>query len=118
MSALKKDIRITIRFSQDEISEIEKIVQDTGWTQSETLRKLIFDNANNYKEKTPNERMKIDKLLFYFNKTSNNLNQIAKILNTAHIDGKLTDKRLMTAINELIKINDNFHYGLAYATRN
>lgn len=112
----KKDLRVTIRFTKDEYSAIEKIIDDTGWTQSEALRKLIFDRANNFKERTPNESRKIDRLLFYFNKTSNNLNQVAKLMNTANLEGKLTEKKLIDALNTMIKVEENFYYGVKLVT--
>lgn len=108
----KKDMRITIRFLDEELDIIDKIVGSTGWTRSETLRRLIFDNVSKFKERTPNEQREIDKLLFYFNKVSNNMNQVAKTLNAAHSTEKLNDKTYLSCLNMLSKINDSFKYGL------
>lgn len=112
----KKDIQVAIRFSKEEFEPLEKIIKKGGWSNAKFLRMIILNQVNVH-DYTPKENEKINRLLFYFNKTSNNLNQIAKQLNAAHIEGKLTEKKLMIGLNELIKINENFHYGIKLVTK-
>ncbi|QBY45619.1 hypothetical protein QE197_20035 (plasmid) [Arsenophonus nasoniae] len=57
---------------------------------------------------------KYDRLLFYFNKTSNNINQIAKQINTAYQDGMITEQRLIRWLTTLNTISDNLLSGIEH----
>jgi len=106
-----KKIMIGLRFTEEEYAPFEKVILKTGLSKSEFFR-LLLTNRLNEKIKVPAENKKIDKLLFYFNKASNNLNQVAKVLNTAHLKGEVNQATLQHCISLLVKMNDSFKYGL------
>lgn len=53
---------------------------------------------------TERKPVEYNKLIFIANKTSNNINQIAKRLNTDNKKGILSDTHYIRAINELISV--------------
>lgn len=58
------------------------------------------------------EDKNIDRILFYCEKASNQVNQVAKTLNVASLNGGVTERKLLSSFSTLIKISDNFKYGL------
>src|SRR5471032_1338149 len=56
-----------------------------------------LDLCNNALERT--------RMQFLFNKTSNNMNQIAHVMNSANVAGKLTDAHYQEALTSLVKIS-------------
>lgn len=66
--------------------ELDRQYQESGMTQSEFLRELLQRKKATIVAK-PRPSLDLKKLLFLFNKTSNNINQIAHRANSAHLAG-------------------------------
>ena len=94
---MPKEIRKTIRFSDDEYEKIEKMMNEHNLTFAEfargaLLRKKIKTNLSK-------------DMIFQVNKVGNNLNQIAKKLNSDD-DKKNLLVKLIEIQNQLKKISD------------
>jgi len=103
----KKDIRITIRVSDETLDVIDEFAKLKSYTRSEAIRQLSLKNLSTSMERISKEDKNIDRILFYFEKASNHMNQVAKTLN-----GGITEKKLLSSLTMLIKISDSFKYGL------
>lgn len=102
---------VTLRLKEDEYARFEYIIKETGISKSDFFRLLIMGQFNPDKHnqvKKDNNR----KLLFYFNKASNNLNQITKRLNTDHKNGILSEAAYLRYLNTLVNIRDAFVKGV------
>lgn len=101
----KKDIVISVRLTESEYSFYKSLIDESGETKSSFFRKLIL-NHNQPIELKKKKTKSIDykKILFVFNKASNNINQIAKILNTHAKSGNLDDKKLPLIFNMLSEV--------------
>lgn len=102
---------ITLRLKEDEYAKFEQILCDTGISKSDFFRLLILGKFN------PNVHNKIKKdnhreMLRLFNKASNNINQIAKKINTEYRNGFITENTYLRYLNVLINIRDAFVRGV------
>jgi len=89
---MPKDIRKTLRFSQSEFELIQQQLEKSNITFSDFARSAILKK----KIKLPIEK----KLLYELNKIGNNLNQIARSVNT---DNKVQILSKLVDIENLLK---------------
>jgi hypothetical protein len=102
--ASNKDVVITFRLSEDEFAPFDALLKRSTLKRSAFFRQT-FLSAD--KQVTLKEKFHPDytKLLFFVNKASNNLNQIAKRLNGAEKVGLIDSKSYYEALNHLISID-------------
>ena len=93
---MPKEIRKTIRFSDEEYSKIEKMMNEHNLTFAEFARGAIL------KKKIKTNLTK--EMIFEVNKIGNNLNQIAKSVNSK--DRKNVLLKLIEIQNDIKKISD------------
>jgi len=95
---------IAFRLSEaDRATYLEKVTQ-SGLTQSEFFRRAVLTNRTQVIARTvasPDRR----RLLYIFNKTSHNLNQIARLANTDHVNGKLSEATYEQLLDQLQMIS-------------
>lgn len=108
----KKDIRITFRISDEELNIIDDIAKSKNCTRSEVIRQLSIENLSKSMGRISRENKYTDQIIFYFEKTSNHLNQVAKTLNTVPLKDGVLGKKALDCLSMLNKINDSFRYGL------
>lgn len=102
---------VAIRFRSEEIEPYLKTIEKIGVTKSEFFRQVILNNYD--KERLEEDReSSYSKLLFYYNKTSNNINQIARRINTESLKGKISDSFLKEILNRLEMIDQSLLYGI------
>ena len=94
---MAKEIRKTIRFSDDEYAKIETMLKEHNLTFAEFARGAIL-------RKKIKTNLSKD-MIFQVNKVGNNLNQIAKKINSGS-DRKNLLIQLIEIQNELKKISD------------
>lgn len=101
----KKDEVISFRLPSEKYEEYKPLIDKSNSTKSSFFRNLVMNNNCTIvlKEKQPKDYRK---LLFITNKASNNLNQIAKILNTHAKLGILDGSKLPLIFNMLIDIDN------------
>ncbi|MFV9989308.1 MAG: plasmid mobilization relaxosome protein MobC [Coxiella endosymbiont of Dermacentor nuttalli] len=89
------------------------MIDTLGLSKSEFFRLLLTEQLDpDIHNKTNSE--KYDRLLFYFNKTSNNINQIARQINTVHKDGMITEQLLIRGLTVLNTISENLLCGIEH----
>lgn len=108
-----KNIHITFRLTESEYAPFKEVIDTLGLSKSEFFRLLLTKQLDPDIHNKINSE-KYDRLLFYFNKTSNNINQIARQINAAYKGGMITDQRLIRWLTVLNTISDNFLSGIEY----
>ena len=107
MAVDKKHV-VSIRFTDEEYQPYEKLMKELGIGKTEFFRALILSRFD--KVEVPEKKSKttpdFKKCLFYFNKSSNNLNQIAHRLNKENLNGIITDSMVRKCLFELITIRE------------
>lgn len=106
-----KSNHVTFRLTDEEYVPFKNAIDALGVSRSEFFRLLCINQLDpDIHNKTNSE--KYDRLLFLFNKASNNINQLAKQVNTAQKDGLLTEKKLTDWYRKLSIITDNLLAGI------
>lgn len=114
----KKEKRIkgkifSFRITDEDAIEYDRICSLQSLSRSELLQQIITKNAKGEAVKIIPKKTKIieckkdhEKLLYFFNKTSNNINQLAKKINTAFAKKIINEELMMSGINHLKSIED------------
>lgn len=96
---------ITFRLTESEYEPYKKIFADSNLSRSEFFRHVFLKTKESYTFKIKeNKPVEYSQLIFLSNKTSNNINQIAKRLNTDAKKGIITQRTYNLIINNLISI--------------
>lgn len=106
-----KKIIVTFRLSQSEFLPYEKLINDSGLTKSRVMREVFIAKSDKaVLPKQPSADSK--RLVFLANKTSNNINQLARNLNSDHLEGIVNEKTYKTLLNNLINIERSFYHAI------
>lgn len=95
-----KDVVISLRISAEDFSLFANKIETSKMSRSAFFRNIVLSKTNNINITVKNT----DKLLYYFNKAGNNINQLAKNANIAYRNGKVSDKKYTMYLNVLINI--------------
>ncbi|MFA0073428.1 plasmid mobilization relaxosome protein MobC [Vibrio cyclitrophicus] len=98
-----RSVPISFRLTESEFEPYKYVLAKTELTKTDFFRSVFLNKQYtfNVNEKRPVE---YDRLLFLFNKTSNNINQIAHKLNGAYRGGIVSEKVYVESLNNLISI--------------
>ncbi len=98
-----RSIPISFRLTASEFELYTDVLARTKLTKTDFFRGVFLEKKYTFHvhEKRPVE---YDRLLFLFNKTSNNMNQIAHKLNGAYRRGIVSEKVYVEYLNNLISI--------------
>ncbi|MBI6621531.1 plasmid mobilization relaxosome protein MobC [Pseudomonas corrugata] len=101
----KRTIVISFRATESDMAPYAEPMLKSGKSRSEFFHELFIK----LKDKIVISERKVktedySKYLFLVNKMSNNLNQIAKVLNSANKADKLSQRQLLNALNDLNSI--------------
>lgn len=103
-----KEIVVTFRLSQSEFAPYKKLIKESGLKKSRVMREVFIaksDKAVLPKQKSVDSK----RLVFLANKTSNNINQLARKLNVDYLQGIVNEKTYTTLLNNLINIERSFY---------
>ncbi|MBG6246693.1 molybdopterin-guanine dinucleotide biosynthesis protein MobC (plasmid) [Candidatus Symbiopectobacterium sp. 'North America'] len=101
MSAKKtKDRVLTCRVSNEDFEKLEQMIAEAGMSKSEYFRDVVI----NRKAEINVVVKDMQSLIFYYNKASNNLNQVAHKANSAHLENRMSDSLYGRILNALIDI--------------
>lgn len=104
---------VSFRLREEDIAPYEEKLLISGVKQSDFLREILF-NSNAVFE-APAKSKDYDRLLFLYNKSSNNLNQLAHRINSAHRkSGLISESLYIKAVNELVLIRELLNAGVNY----
>lgn len=99
--AMKKlSKRLNFRIDEETFNTFEKKVDASGLTKSEFFRDMVLTNRTQVierKKKTDNTQ----RALYLINKSSNNINQLAKAANIANIKGNVSDNFYINLLESL-----------------
>lgn len=96
-----RSVPVSFRLTESEFAPYKLIMDEASISRTEFFRAIFLSKQYTF---TKNQKDEIGKILFAFNKTSNNINQIAKRLNTDNKKGIISQRSYNLAINELISI--------------
>ncbi|ALR95867.1 plasmid mobilization protein [Vibrio alginolyticus] len=98
-----RNVPISFRLTESEYAPFKLILETTELTRTEFFRRVFLNNEYHFdvKERPPKE---LDRLLFLFNKSSNNLNQVAHKLNSAYRGGVISEKVYLETLNNIVSI--------------
>ncbi|HGZ7314678.1 TPA: relaxosome protein [Vibrio parahaemolyticus] len=98
-----RTVPISFRLTESEYSPFKLILETTELTRTEFFRRVFLNNEYYFdvKEKPSQD---YERLLFLFNKTSNNLNQVAHKLNSAYRGDVVSEKVYLETLNNLVSI--------------
>lgn len=102
-----KNKRINSRLTEKELALFEARRIKANLSQSDFIRMATLnDNLIIVAKDPPKEKPSIDKqrMLYLYNKTSNNLNQLAHRLNSDNKKGSVTESTYSSILNELLMI--------------
>jgi hypothetical protein len=100
----KKQIKseiVSLRFSLDELDEIKRKAALAGVKHPSFIRKALENST--VKQSNQLEQKEV---IYHLKKIGNNINQIAKVINTANLDGEINDKLADNIIIKLAKIEN------------
>jgi hypothetical protein len=95
---------IAFRLSETDRAVYLEKVKASGLTQSEFFRQAVLTNRTQIVAR-PKASTDRKRLLYVFNQTSNNLNQIAHRANAEHIRGKLSEVTYAQLLDQLQMIS-------------
>jgi hypothetical protein len=95
-----KDIGISLRLTRDDFSPFEQQIKESQLSRSAFFRKLILSKGGLINIEVKDTK----KLLYLFNKSSNNINQLALKVNAAHKNGVISDRKYTLFLNALMNI--------------
>ncbi|MET3109098.1 hypothetical protein AAKU58_003947 [Oxalobacteraceae bacterium GrIS 1.18] len=80
----------------------------SGLTQSEFFREHVLTNTTTV---TPKKQISQDatKAIFLLQKTSNNINQLARVANTEHLAKKISNETFLSIIHQLEDISQSLN---------
>ncbi|WP_141108952.1 plasmid mobilization relaxosome protein MobC [Aeromonas veronii] len=106
MSKKNKDVIVSFRLSSAEFEPFEKEMIRLGMSKSKYFNLLVTGKLEESLASGHNTK-DYKKLLFFVNKASNNINQIAKRLNVESKGGAIKEATYIKAMNALISIRDS-----------
>lgn len=95
---------ISFRLSESDAKAFNNKVEASGLSRSEFVREYVLKNKTSVIAKTSASRDKLT-LIRLFNKTSNNINQLAKSINIAFKSGKVSEVNYSAILSELQHIS-------------
>lgn len=96
----KKEMVVSLRITPDEFLPFEKQIKESQLSRSAFFRKLVLDKQGSINIEVKDTRQ----LLYLFNKSSNNINQLALKVNVAHKNGIISDRKYTLFLNALYNI--------------
>lgn len=102
---------VSLRLTRSDHAEWLAKVRASGQTRSEFFRSCVLGNKTEVVAKIPASADKL-RLLYLYNKASNNINQIAHSANIAYYNGSLNEPIFTEVLKELSAISRMLRRGL------
>ncbi|MDR5614934.1 plasmid mobilization protein [Arsenophonus sp.] len=103
---------ISVRLTDEEFLPLKRIIDTIEISKSDFFRLLILNRVNELPVTKVRKPAELKKLIFYFNKASNNLNQLTKRINIDYQSEILSEQIYLRYLNSLINIRDTFVQGI------
>ncbi|MBM2886513.1 plasmid mobilization relaxosome protein MobC [Chromobacterium phragmitis] len=93
----------SFRVSPDIADKWNQKIEASGYNKSEFFRRAVIDNKTQVVEYSNHAQQAI----YHLAKIGNNFNQVARILHTANLDGKLSEEMLERAVDYLSRLTES-----------
>ncbi|WP_150140511.1 plasmid mobilization protein [Candidatus Enterovibrio escicola] len=114
MTSETKNQHIIFRVTEDEKKAFLKKVDDAQTTASNLLRERVLEDEYFIVAREPKATINKEKLIFLYNKISNNLNQLAYQSNNYNKKGILSEKHFLQIHASLIAIRNLLKQGIGH----
>lgn len=108
-----KDKVVAFRLSSEDFADFENKLSASRMSRSEFFRE-VFINANVQLTVKAAPSKDHESLLYLYNKASNNLNQLAHQVNSAHVSGHVSPSLYLKYLNALVEVRDLLLSGVRY----
>lgn len=100
---------LKVRLAPEQVSELQALAEASGENLSKVIRRLLTEAKPVFRARLPDSQQKDRKqALHLYAKTSNNMNQIARHLNTLNLQNKLEPHEFM----HYLRILDTIEFSL------
>ncbi|HBB8068496.1 TPA: relaxosome protein [Escherichia coli] len=103
---------ISLRLTDEEYQSFHQYLTSLDVSRSEFFRMLILNRLDDIPALKPKRPTDYRELLRLFNKSSNNINQMAKKINTEYRNGFISESTYLRYLNVLVNIRDAFVAGI------
>ncbi|HFS3249815.1 TPA: DUF6290 family protein [Escherichia coli] len=103
---------ISLRLTDEEYQSFHQYLTSLDVSRSEFFRMLILNRLDDIPALKPKRPTDYRELLRLFNKSSNNINQIAKKINIEYRNGFISESTYLRYLNVLVNIRDAFVTGV------
>lgn len=103
---------VSLRLTDEEYQSFHEYLTSLDVSRSEFFRMLILNRLDDIPALKPKRPTDYRELLRLFNKSSNNINQIAKKINTEYRNGFISESTYLRYLNVLVNIRDAFVTGV------
>ncbi len=93
--------RISFRLTRAESLLYKAKVQASGLNQAEFFRECVLGNKTEVIARPPKATADVQRMLFLFNKSSNNLNQLAHRVNADNMAGGVSEETYEAVLHQL-----------------
>lgn len=107
-----KNHRIIFRVTEKEKQSFDKKVKQANTTASDMLRERVLKDEYFIVAREPKASVDKKQLMFLFNKTSNNMNQLAHLANSYNQQGILSEAQLNQILSQLITLKNLMKAGI------
>ncbi|CQQ96259.1 Uncharacterised protein [Yersinia enterocolitica] len=111
-SKIERKNMVSFRLTDKEYAPFKEIIETMNVSKSEFFRMMILGQVDAIPQLETRKPPEYDRILFLVNKTSNNVNQIAKQINIAFKENTITEKQLVEWYRKLSIVTDNLMMGI------
>ena len=107
-------VHVQAKLTPTEYEPFKKIIGIMGLKKATLFRKVILSNKNNVVclSQSAEEEESRKRMLFLANKTSNNINQLAKKLHQAYRGEVVSERNYLRIMNDLVGVRSAFEKGI------
>ena len=111
-STVERKHVISLRLTDEEYQSFHEYFTSLEVSRSEFFRMVILNRLDDIPALKQKRPVEYRELLRLFNKSSNNINQIAKKINTEYRNGFISESTYLRYLNVLVNIRDAFVAGI------
>ncbi|MDE9544177.1 plasmid mobilization protein [Xenorhabdus bovienii] len=111
-SKIERKNMVSFRLTDEEYAPFKEIIETMSVSKSEFFRMMVLGQVAAIPKLETRKPPQYDRILFLVNKTSNNVNQIAKQINVAYKENTVTEIQLTNWYRKLSIITDNLIMGI------
>lgn len=107
----RRDILVAFRLTSSEDAPFTELMKEAELNRSDFYRQLLLNKSPVINKPSKD----YDRLLFYYGKSSNNLNQLAHSINLSWKKGIVSERLYIKLLNDLMSIRQLLMAGIEHA---